>query len=155
MSAIGESPTPLPRKMPELVVDVTPFGPPTESSSTSLWDLLRVQLPPLPSTYKAAADGETPVLSGTKRLTGSVARTPHSLRLSSIVYASNMLDRVLATLKKRLAETKFDWTIVGHRLFVTAFHPFWTFRRLPKRIHSEKDIEAWLYSILEVLDTPD
>ncbi|KAJ3547335.1 hypothetical protein NM688_g5414 [Phlebia brevispora] len=121
-----------------------------EYHGMTVWELLHVVLPDAPPYYREPDGPDKPplVLKSTKALREAVLRTPSDRRLRKIVYANDMLEPVLIALQPILSRFVIDWSNKKHRAWVWAVHPYYTRQHLPKKIHSEKDIEAWIYGIL-------
>lgn len=124
-----------------------PRQPPPTHGTTTVYELLTAVLHRGSPYYLEQSDGKV-VMASTA--TPKPKRLGDKEVLRCVVYAPEMFDDVLAEARKVLSTPAMtiDWANTAHRDWASGILPYYTGRRRVKKVHSEKDIELAVFTMI-------
>lgn len=147
MSDDMDGPTSIFPPIPAPRVYLDPFLPPPTYGTTTMYELLMAVLPPGSPYYIERSEGKV-VLNSTK--VPKVRKLNSKNTLRNIVYAPQMFADVSDEARRMLSTPALtiNWANTTHRDWASGVLPYYTGRRRAKRVHSEKDLELSVFTML-------
>lgn len=126
---------------------LNPRKPPPLHGKTTVYELLTAVLPRR-SPYYIEAKGKPLVLATTK--SPKPRRLDDERNLRCIVYAPDMFHDILAEAREVLSTPAMtiNWENIAHRNWASGILPYYTGRRRATKVHSEKDIELAVFTMV-------
>lgn len=129
---------------------LNPYRPiPDSGTTTLLWVLTHIVLPPCPQYYRRDRNGTK---GGQSHLTSTKGLSFNPIEpeqeLTSVVFAPEMFKDIWKDLQGRLNAITIDWSNFAHRDFMACILPYYTRQGVADgEIKSEKDIERLVFQM--------